>query len=1343
MTDYQTFGTRVTELRNAAGFAKQADLASQLGVSQQTVSRWEAGTSRPRMDDLTKLASALKVDVDVLLPMAGYSPSGSEVRSLDQLLPLERLTPGSFENFCVELLVADFQGKATVHPAGQTGHKQHGIDIRAQINNGAVHTYQCKREAQFGPAKVRSAIRAHTIDADMKYLLLSRVASPKARKEIEQAKGWYLWDKKDISRVFRTLPKRERVRLVDIYFPGQRLNLTGEPAPGPWQAPEYFFAPYLEDGRPFNQAWDLVGRDKELAELTDTLAKRDIPVVSLVGPAGGGKTRLLRSALQRFAKQHPNMRIWLASPSEEITARALEDLGTGAKLLVMDDAHDRDDAAKLIDHAARNQSNVRVLLVYRPYWSDFVQQRLARYGLVGVLSKTVTLGTPTKQDAVTLASQVLDKNGASKDFAQVIADAAYDSPLAVVVGAYIVATEGMHPELLGSNETYQSTVLKRYQEVIAEDIAQGADRERVHGILRTLALIQPLVADDQRVLDLVETVEKIPPHDTARLIRRLIDAGVLFKRGTKHRLSPDLLADSIIESACITVGGASSGYAEKLFAAAIPEHREHALLNLGRLDWRRNKGDTSTSKLLDALWAGLQWHDSYPNADVKAAAETAFFQPRQALDFASQLIDAEHGQDADVCRMIHRAAHNLEHLDRACALLWDAGKHDSRPTNPHPDHAIQLLAQLATPEPRKPVEFVERAVAFAMSILDSPESWQGAFTPMAILRASLAVEGHLTSSASKRDVTLSFYTLPHEQVRAVRQQVINELLESLHSSNHRRAFLAAQCLADALRSPARAPSGNPQPWKQEFKETLERLAQQVETTELPAPVLVRVAESIAWHASCDDVATRSPAKRVLASLDRDLATRTTRALMDPWGTNIWPRRDKADLSRHEAKADKLCKELADAFPAPAELAAFLQARLHDISSVSGNEGYNQSARFLHRLLQSNLPMARYLLEAYLRDQTTALAAYTGRALGVLMEAATIEHARFVEELLQGGEPQTEILAQGYALAPTLEGYSEADRAALLRIFRSRDSGTLWHAGSIALHVARRDPSLAIELTTKMDFKAVMQCSHDVFMWLVDDKILPFEMITDAQLQTLVHGLRPLPKLDDHWVNAFLKKVMRRRPSLVIDLGMTRLEDAIANGDIWLVPLGRGFEKEDSLGLMSSPGGASLLGALFDRALAHIDDPQFFHLFARLVQALCGQYNAPFTTALEQWLENGTATHFKVATAVLQQADTSFVSSNEGFTERTLDAARHVSRRSHHQLTMALASASTTGFRCTDLGQPFPEDLQLKDLAERRLARVARDDPAFELYQMLARHADHAIERRREEGRRLNEEEEGG
>jgi transcriptional regulator with XRE-family HTH domain len=188
---FETFGQLLGDLRRAARIERQADFALLVQATQQTVSRWEAGLSRPREKQLPLIASVLGTEVDELRVAAGYVVK-TAVATFDQPFPVDALTPESFERFCAHLLQRLYRD-ATVHQMGNRGHTQDGTDIVVTLANGDVHSFQCKRTEEFGPQKVHAAVAKHAVKAAKKFIVLSRVASPQAREAVSSHKGWDLW----------------------------------------------------------------------------------------------------------------------------------------------------------------------------------------------------------------------------------------------------------------------------------------------------------------------------------------------------------------------------------------------------------------------------------------------------------------------------------------------------------------------------------------------------------------------------------------------------------------------------------------------------------------------------------------------------------------------------------------------------------------------------------------------------------------------------------------------------------------------------------------------------------------------------------------------------------------------------------------------------------------------------------------------------------------------------------------------------------------------------------------------------------------------------------------------
>jgi transcriptional regulator with XRE-family HTH domain len=67
---YEQIGRRIRELRASypKGSLSQEELAAELNVAANTVSRWETGTYKPTPEDLDKLARFFEVSITTFFP---------------------------------------------------------------------------------------------------------------------------------------------------------------------------------------------------------------------------------------------------------------------------------------------------------------------------------------------------------------------------------------------------------------------------------------------------------------------------------------------------------------------------------------------------------------------------------------------------------------------------------------------------------------------------------------------------------------------------------------------------------------------------------------------------------------------------------------------------------------------------------------------------------------------------------------------------------------------------------------------------------------------------------------------------------------------------------------------------------------------------------------------------------------------------------------------------------------------------------------------------------------------------------------------------------------------------
>ncbi|SFV11392.1 Restriction endonuclease [Pseudoduganella namucuonensis] len=1338
---YVAFGELLARLRLAAGFAKQQELATALGVTQQSVSRWEKGLARPRSNDIPTLERLVGAKENELHIAAGYqvateAPRDKTATSHDRPLPLSALPPDTFESFCAVLLDRMYRPRGgNVHRYGGAGHKQNGIDIVATGPFG-IHTFQCKRVNEFGAQKVHTAVAEQTYAADLKVLLLSSVASPKARDAMAAHAGWELWDREDITRKLHDLPLDDRLDIVDRYFSGQRLDLLGIDEPGPFQTPEAFFKPFLISDRFFNHCWEFVGRDTEVSQIVQHARDESVFLTCLVGAPGSGKSRVLREATQRLT-ENTSLHVRFVSPTEEVKAHHLDKLRNtrgGITLLVVDDAHERDDLAAFLRHAAVPENNTRLLLSLRPYGKETLRLQAANVSLLEPEVQFVDMRQQTKEQAQALAESVLSKCEGPQAAAVEIADATHTTPLVTVLAAQLVARDDVSVSLLGNAQEFRTYVLSRLQDVITATLVTGQDIPRLRAILRVVALLQPIIPDDPGLLSILLETEGIEQPDASRLLRLLGAAGVLFKRGVRSRIAPDLLADEIIRSSYLNSDGTANIRVTQVFDRASADHLKNLFVNLGRLDWRLREGQTDDSTVLNSLGTKLHWGERYRNPHVEAVEAVAYYQPRFAMNFAKRLIAEGHGDNSSVCNMVRDAAYTYNHLQEACHLLWTAGRNDGRELHQHSSHGIRILKELAKFQPNKPVEYIRKVVSFALELLERPASLDSTYTPFAILEGALGTEMEATSY-SRLTITISHYHLPLERAQSVRNEVTGALFKYLREGPPRRAFLAAQTMAQALRGPMHNGTSD-HAWKCEHVKLLRELQVVLSEVHVSPVVLVRVAESVSWHAFQHWPETSVEARSILALLNRDLRTRLTRVLVDGWGTETWELSESLERKEHDRDRQLLTADLVAAFPETGHLLDEVHACLEEIVNV-GHDGYGSPYLLVNHLLGAVPGLATELLLRNNETRAGHLAPYVGKALSIVVEAGD---SSLVNDYVARSEGSAEVLAQlaeAYARFEPSRPYMQHEVDLFKRIFKSRDSAVLFVASNLARQIASRSPALAIELICLADFEVNMRATHEMFIWVAGGDTIPKGDVASKRGE-LLKKLAVLKELDDYWVRTFLVASVKEEPRAVVELVKERLIEATRRNDWSYNPLSKEYNGT-GLGLMAVEGGPGLLLELLDWALTKSKDMPSVRRFGEAFAGLCGDYDQPLLDLLLAWVSSGTQAHAALVARVLQESQPTLIYEHQKFIRDILNAAELIGEGTVDEIRSAIAAAAQSGIRRGTPYEPFPEDIRMEQHCVQMIASLSRVEPAFNLYDELLTDARHAIARQRKSKEALEDE----
>ena len=1321
---YAALAARITAGRTR-GHLTQGEMATNLGVKQQAVSRWEAGTHRPSVDQIPRLAVLIGEETSDLMIEAGYA--APVVLSVLPLFPVDALDPATFEQF-VATLMTEMHPHADVRVQGSRGHDQAGTDIVARFPDKMVWSLQCKRVERFGKADIDKAVGEHTVEADRKFLVLSRIASPGAADALAAHDGWSLWDKQDLTRLVRRLPGDAQDRLVDIYFRGQRMTLLGRSEPGPWVTTDQYFAPFKGRSAVFSHDWGLVGRGAEIDALVATLASTtEQRAVLLLGSGGIGKTRILKEAINRYVVANHNVAIRFLSTSGEPDPASLDSLGNGSKLLVVDDGHDREGLGIVVDYAANPDNKTRLLIASRPYAEQRIRNELAVVSIVD--PPTVRLERLKTKELKALVVEVLEQFGGEPEWADSILSIASDNPLVAAMAARVVVTEGLHSELARGERALRDVILGKFTRVITGQLGMPVDAPILRSVLEVLAVIQPFHIDDRRVAELVMLSKTgIDEHDISRALKLMVEGGVIYKRGHLYRLMPDLLGDFLIEQSCVGADGKLTKFAIALAESVDSTQLIQVLVNLGRMDWRLTGGDPSDSHLLDPIWAKLNAIDSEYDPRIEAVQSAAYYQPGQAMAFVQAQIEA--------CRILRefgtilrRVAYSPEHRLDALRLLWDLGRKDQRKLNQHPNHPIRTLAELLSYERQKPLGFIEEVADFAIGLMEEPDAWGCAYTPFDVLEPLLRSQD-MSFHSTARTIAFSPFFIEYKVVAHLRSRLIDKTLELLENPDASVAHKAGLFLGNAVRSPLGAFNASPSAelaafYNAEFKVTIQRVGALIIAGKLAPTTLLAVIRSFDWWAEHGGKDVGDDARAVMRNLPTRLDFRLFAALTDSAGWEFVGQVPFDEWSTDREWVDHFVEELINAFDTEA-LCEVLISHLDVLESAG--EATGMSGTIIERIIAKKDRFGPAIIAHSLADPQSRLCNYLGYAVGALFNQQPDDGRALVTKMLASNEPR---IRSGAArgLIGVRRAQTQEDVALLARLVASEEPVL----ASIGIMTVRSWRDLTerdiIALALQVQFDLAPELFESLGMLLCSRHTGLLDHLQSSDVKQLLARMKSLPRLEGHWAGEILEHLTKRHTGLLADFLFERADQAL-DEDCEENFQAIGYShRRGQLNFQDEPG----VGEILPRAWAWLrtrdQGPSWMRY--RAVEIFAAMFKVdsdPVIEFLDAMLDWATDADLHWMGDILRHTHHGFALNRRGFVVKLLERCRAVDRKLLTEVVDELRVAATTGNWLGTTGEPMPRDVAARDGAEGILATLSRLSPAFSLYKSILDAAKCNIER---------------
>lgn len=933
--------------------------------------------------------------------------------------------------------------------------------------------------------------------------------------------------------------------------PGSRLIFT---------TPKEFFAQF-ESGTPrlFDFKQTLRGRDSRIAELNTFLADPATVVGVLPGRGGIGKSKLLHDWTQTVT----GSTVLYVREDAEWHPEAAKEIPAGDVLIVADDAHRFEflDKLLLLARNLKQRQKVKLLLGARPSGLSQIEARLVlRFGAAEV-SQFPKLEQMTQQSVRELAAEVLGP--AHAQHAAMLAAVSADTPLVTVVGGRLIARGDISPALLANEEEFRHEVFQKFSAEYEQLLPAGPVDWRM--LLNLVAAVSPVSPSANDFVEPAAQILRIRPDEVRSALDRLEKHGLLVRGGRLIRIVPDLLSDFLLEGACLTGAGDSTGFADLMFTTFQSTYLSNLLRNLGELDWRITQRNLDQgTRLLDRVWEEIGSAFDAGDASVrvqllKSLAGAALFQPVRVLQLIHRAIANEATEVRvwsdfsltqqhvlrEIPPLLRGVSYHFNHLEEASEILWRLARSDAREPHQYPDHSRRVLEEMADYGRQKPVPFNDWMAGFAARKSRDPREFEGTFTPLHLVDKLLEKECDFTESEGFT-IHIGTVGLNYDVVRPVREKALGVVEACLNSEDPKIALRATESIAKVLSGflPAgvRPLTEDEVKWQMDERLAALRIVEQRLKKETPTPLL-RQLRSVLRRAR-----PRVKENPLLVPVDGLLATipqSDDLVIFDAFSTAEWDHDvfydtiEEGERSRRELVSRGVAA-FTKKFPDGRQQVDGIVELVRDAEACGINLG-SQPYSFIEGLCSEDFVQA--YLAYVMNDPHPLLAQMVMVALRWLRQT---DPARYHTAGIAAATHRNALVGYGAANAvsygPNLNQPLPEDAAILQELAKhpSPMVRNLTFTGIRRLGERAAYEREAIEMLLAADIGSDARLAEEM-CGAVDYQGIDKGHLSEEQVRVMLEKLVATAKIDDHHIERFLAWVGEHFPAALFEFTLRRLD----------------------------------------------------------------------------------------------------------------------------------------------------------------------------------------------------------
>jgi hypothetical protein len=378
--------------------------------------------------------------------------------------------------------------------------------------------------------------------------------------------------------------------------------------------------------------------------------------------------------------------------------------------------------------------------------------------------------------------------------------------------------------------------------------------------------------------------------------------------------------------------------------------------------------------------------------------------------------------------------------------------------------------------------------------------------------------------------------------------------------------------------------------------------------------------------------------------------------------------------------------------------------------------------------------AELILEHVLGHEECSLIDYAAAVLGVLRLSDEESALRFARRMVAGRNQLGTVVAASYANSDSLRHPRDEDFV-LLKELLGRDETSKRYALEGLRRLKDAEPSaqarnfqrLGIDLLVGTDIGQNPGMA-EVFSEAIDAQFgIPPDLLTDDDIEKILRKLVPVREIthQNFHLARLLSFLVRQSPARVVGFFLDRIQYSMTHKDEeGYTPTPFGLE-ELFAQIADTPAHAPIVRVL----AGALKEPDVLkrYWFTKLFGLVAGSFGPSTLGVISELAEDKTEESYKVITTLLQEVPREFIFSEKDLCANLLEVANGISRQAFKGISGALLGSSQSGGFMGIPGEPFPQQVSIKERAAKLATEYAESPVVANFYREVAQMAQEMID----------------